>query len=171
METMSYVYVRILLVPGPDYWKTYVGSTSNMDSRDGDFYDINNPYGAPLLDEARIKYGTQDWIFFKYPIGYGDSEALRPLRLMMENYYISYYDSINNGFNMRGPGGHLSDTHKKNIGKSHRKKLRIEYSNGKTRRCCCQQKAAKLLKVSETTISRYLGNGATHKNGWKLVAA
>lgn len=169
--TMSYVYVRILLAPGPDYWKTYVGSSAYMDNRDANFYDTNYSYGAPLLDEARKKYGTKDWIFFKYPVGYGYPDDLRPLRLMMENIYIAYYDSINNGFNQRGPGCHLSDTHKKNIGKSHRKKLRIEYSNGKTRRCCCAQKAAKVLKVSETTISRYLSSGMLHKNGWRLVAA
>lgn len=123
-----------------------------------------------MIDEARRKYGVEDWVTFRFVIGFGKPDDLRRLRLKMENQYIELYDSINKGFNLRGPGGHLSEGHKKNIGKSHRKKLRIEYSNGKTRRCCCQQKAAKLLKVSEHTVSRFLCSGAVHKNGWKLVA-
>ena len=55
---MNYiVYLRTNTVNG----KQYVGQTNNFKRREYDWYNINWDYAGRLINNARKKYGVENW--------------------------------------------------------------------------------------------------------------
>lgn len=82
--------------------KVYIGQSINIDSRikSHKYCLNNNRHKNILLQRYYNKYGEN---FFKYEVlGYFDKSTLD----LMEVYYIQYYNSIKNGFNLESGGNH-----------------------------------------------------------------
>lgn len=78
--------------------EVYIGQSSNIKRRIwNERCDSYCPSSCPLLKKAIKKYGKNN---FTYEIleEIDDKET----RLMREKYYISFYDSVKNGYNILG---------------------------------------------------------------------
>lgn len=80
--------------------KCYIGQTMNEARRKQEFLGCSN-YAGNKIDMARKKYGPSN---FSYEILYtaenDNMQTLMEELNYMETYYIGYYDSINNGYNI-----------------------------------------------------------------------
>lgn len=84
--------------------KIYIGQTIYEDKR---INQHKQCYGKCIFHNAIKKYG---WDSFKYEVIYRtneieDSKLLENTLNEKEIYYINYYDSYNNGYNMTKGGG------------------------------------------------------------------
>jgi len=81
--------------------KPYIGQTYNEKERRQKFNNVNVAYGGTKIDNARRKYGPEN---FKYEVLYtietDDKEVLMDELNAMEEYYIDKFDSIENGYNI-----------------------------------------------------------------------
>lgn len=86
--------------------KVYIGQTTNKKRRYNEFknkngyYTSNSPNNLSKIDRARIKYGIDN---FEYEVleefELEDKEKLLDKLNELEEYYITYYDSVKNGYN------------------------------------------------------------------------
>ena len=88
--------------------KCYIGQTMNEARRKQEFLGCSN-YAGNKIDIARKKYGPSN---FSYEILYeaedDNMQTLMEELNYMETYYIGYYDSINNGYNISIGGQSLN---------------------------------------------------------------
>lgn len=103
--------------------KVYIGQTIDEANRRKHFLNENLSYAGIKIDNARKKYGPQN---FEYEIlkviEEKNHNKLYSELNKYEIYYIGLYDSFKNGYNMTiggdGPKGyHLTDEHKEKITK------------------------------------------------------
>ena len=85
--------------------KVYIGQTLNEKRRKNEFLDLNVRYAGSRIENARKKYGPEN---FQYEIleekTYTEiNEALLDLNFL-EGYYIGLYNSLENGYNMTNGG-------------------------------------------------------------------
>lgn len=101
--------------------KVYIGQTINEEYRRKKFLNIKKKYAGINIDNARKKYGPEN---FKYEIlEIIERDNLKELSKeldKLEIYYIGYYDSFKNGYNMSiggdgSRGYNLTEEHKKKI--------------------------------------------------------
>lgn len=81
--------------------KVYIGQTTEEKRRRKTFFNINKRYGGDKIDAARQKYGPEN---FTYEVLYratfsNKKEATLKLD-ELEQFYITVYDSYENGYNM-----------------------------------------------------------------------
>lgn len=81
--------------------KVYIGQTTEERRRRRTFMNINKTYGGDKIDRARAKYGPSN---FNYEVlerlSLNDSSEARDKLDELEEFYIRYYDSYKNGYNM-----------------------------------------------------------------------
>lgn len=81
--------------------KVYIGQTYNEKCRKQNFKCLSSSYGSPKIDNARRKYGPEN---FQYEILFSieteDKELLMNELNSKEQYFIEQFDSINNGYNV-----------------------------------------------------------------------
>lgn len=85
--------------------KVYIGQTNQESKRKYRFYNINQSYGSPKIDNARRKYNPDS---FKYEVLFecnlDSKEELYKILGEKEVLYIKEFDSINNGYNHQEGG-------------------------------------------------------------------
>lgn len=83
----------------------YIGQTSNEHRRRMEFGRLSQPYGGHRMDNARLKYGPEN---FKYEVlfraTFQDGEEMERVLNEKERYFIAYFDSFRNGYNMNEGG-------------------------------------------------------------------
>ena len=112
--------------------KCYIGQTLQEEKRRYRFLNIKQSYGSKKIDNARRKYGTDNFtyeILFEYE---SDSkEELQKILGDKEIFYIKEFDSVNNGYNYQEGGLHVTNILSKEtreiIAKKLSKKI-IQYS-------------------------------------------
>lgn len=80
--------------------KIYIGQATNEKQRRNTFLKLNKKYAGDKINNARIKYSPEN---FKYEILEEfdlDLDALKEQLNYYESYYIGFYDSYRNGYNM-----------------------------------------------------------------------
>jgi group I intron endonuclease len=84
--------------------KCYVGQTFSEKNRRKTF--LTNPhYAGDKIDRARLKYGTINFIYeVLFECDFNSYEEGYPILDIIESYYIKYYDSYVNGYNMTEGG-------------------------------------------------------------------
>ena len=130
------VYLRTNKVNG----KQYVGQTNNFKRREYDWYNINWGYAGHLINNARKKYGVENW----------DTVILKECSTVDEtNYWETFYIKQLNtkypsGYNLTDGGeGSIgcvfSDERKKNIAVQITERIRLQQraigSAPKKRKC------------------------------------
>lgn len=119
--------------------KCYIGQSNNIESRIH-HYRINRCKSQTRIYNALLKYGFDNFQieYLKILNNYISKEKMQEFLNRYEIYYINKYDSINNGYNIRGGGsnGRMSEESKikisiKNTGKiftkEHLMKLSISH--------------------------------------------
>lgn len=77
----------------------YIGQTINECHRRGLFF-LAKQYGGAKIDEARKKFGPENFIYERLHIKeYNTKEQAQKDLDKIESYYIGYYDSVNHGYN------------------------------------------------------------------------
>lgn len=85
--------------------KVYIGQTYNEKCRRQVFFNMNKSYGGQKIDNARKKYGPNNFEYeILFSIKTDDRDYLMQELNEKEEYYIHLYDSINSGYNTI-PGG------------------------------------------------------------------
>lgn len=80
--------------------KPYVGQTYNERNRRKLFFSSRS-YGGQKIDRAREKYGPENFTYtVLFKIETNDKDLLMKELNEKEDYYISKYDSIDNGYNI-----------------------------------------------------------------------
>lgn len=138
--------------------KCYIGQTIHEKIRRNRFLNIKGTYGSPKIDNARKKYHPKEFVYevlFEYKSS--DKQILREILGEQEIYYISKYDSINNGYNCQLGGIHFPNT-KESIRKTTLKisKRVLQYSvNGKfLKEWISTMDIERELGIEHTQISR-----------------
>lgn len=85
--------------------KVYIGQTSNEHRRRMEFGRLSQSYGGHRMDMARLKYGPEN---FSYEVlfrgTFQDEKEMECILNEKERYYIAYFDSFRNGYNMNEGG-------------------------------------------------------------------
>lgn len=90
--------------------KCYIGQTYNEKERRQKFNNIKNAYGGIKIDNARRKYGPENFTYeILYTIETDDKELLMDELNAMEEYYIEKFDSIDSGYNILRGGSNYHD--------------------------------------------------------------
>ena len=90
--------------------KPYIGQTYNEKERKQKFNNINKAYGGIKIDNARRKYGPENFTYeILYSIETDDKELLMDELNAMEEYFIEKFDSIDNGYNILRGGSSYHD--------------------------------------------------------------
>lgn len=90
--------------------KCYIGQTYNEKERRQKFNNIKNAYGGIKIDNARRKYGPENFTYeILYTIETDDKELLMDELNAMEEYYIEKFDSIDSGYNILKGGSSYHD--------------------------------------------------------------
>lgn len=114
--------------------KVYIGQTINKKRRYNEFknkngyYTSNSPDNLSKIDRARIKYGIDN---FEYEVleefELEDKEKLLDKLNELEEYYVDFYNSVNNGYNtIKGGSSYI---HKNRPNKGGRVKLDYKIQN------------------------------------------
>lgn len=81
--------------------KIYIGQTTDERRRRKTFFNLNKTYGGIKIDSAREKYGPKN---FSYEVleklYFKNADEARDKLDELEEFYIRYYDSFKNGYNM-----------------------------------------------------------------------
>lgn len=99
--------------------KVYIGQTLDETRRRNEFLDLSVKYAGKRIENARIKYGPDNFIYEILEKKQYDTieNALYDLNIM-ESYYIGKFDSYYNGYNMtyggEGVRGNVFDEETKN---------------------------------------------------------
>lgn len=105
MEGIIYKYVS-------PSGKVYIGQTTNEKKRRRIFNNLNQPYGGPKIDNARKKYGPENFEYTVLMNVIGDTKKeLKKYLNLLEIGFIRMYDSYNNGYNSTLGGDSLIGFH------------------------------------------------------------
>lgn len=124
--------------------KVYIGQTTEEKRRKKTFLNVNKSYGGAKIDCARKKYGPEN---FSYEIleklHFKNSKDARDKLDELEEFYIRYYDSFRNGYNMTY-GGYTN----RGFRFSEQQKIAMSQSRtGKTLRPRSEEEKAYLSKI------------------------
>lgn len=87
--------------------KCYIGQTSQENKRKYRFENIKQSYGSPKINNARKKYGPENFEYeILFEISIDDKDELRKILGEKEIIYIKQFDTINNGYNYQEGGIH-----------------------------------------------------------------
>ena len=97
--------------------KSYIGQTINEKEREKTFLNEGKSYAGEKINNARKKYGVSEGTWTKTVLKRlwckeGKEDKLKDRLNEWEKYYIEFYDTVNNGYNITdgGDGGYvLSD--------------------------------------------------------------
>lgn len=111
--------------------KVYVGQTLNKKRRYREFmntksyYTSNNPDNLSKIDKARLKYGINNFSYeLLEEIEYEDKEELLDGLNRLEDYYVTIYDSIKNGYNtIKGGSAYVHKPRTNVVNKGGRSKI------------------------------------------------
>lgn len=81
--------------------KVYIGQTHSEKGRRQRWYDLSKPYAGPKINNARAKYGPENFeyeILFKMETE-NEDDLIKALN-HYERYFIRQYNSIENGYNL-----------------------------------------------------------------------
>lgn len=85
--------------------KVYIGQTSNEKRRRSEFLRISQSYGGSKMDNARLKYGVENFLYeVLFRKNFDDLEVMANTLNEKEMYYIKLFDSFRNGYNMNKGG-------------------------------------------------------------------
>ncbi len=85
--------------------KCYIGQTTQENKRQYIFFNVNQSYGSPKINNARKKYDPKSFeyeVLFEHTLN--NIDELREILGEKEKFYINKYDSINNGYNHQEGG-------------------------------------------------------------------
>ena len=85
--------------------KCYIGQTLNEKKRKYTFYNLKQSYGSAKINNARNKYGPDNFLYeilFEYESD--NKDEIITILGEKEMFFIDKYDLINNGYNYQ-PGG------------------------------------------------------------------
>ena len=105
--------------------KCYIGQTLNERERKYKFYNLNQSYGSAKINNARKKYGPNNFsyeVLFEY-----ESESKNEITEILgerEIFYINKYNSVNDGYNYQSGGKNKTNI----ISKESRRKAAIKVS-------------------------------------------
>lgn len=103
--------------------KCYVGQTFDEKSRRKTFLTKSH-YAGNKIDRARLKYGTKNFTYeVLFECDFSSYEEGYPILDIIEEYYIKYYNSYKNGYNMTEGGS--KDFRGYKVSKEFRKKCAI----------------------------------------------
>lgn len=106
--------------------KVYIGQTMNERKRRSDFLCITTQYSGPKIENARKKYGPEN---FQYEVLFTieslDKKEVRDILNSKEKEYIILFDSINHGYNI-DEGGAVKDIYSNRVESEETKQLRSE---------------------------------------------
>ena len=81
--------------------KSYIGQTTNESKRRNKFKHVDKDYAGDKINNARRKYGPENFEYEVLEIVKCDSEEEMTEKLnTLEVYYIGLYDTFKNGYNM-----------------------------------------------------------------------
>lgn len=93
--------------------KSYIGQTTNEAHRRATWFCLKQHYAGEAIDAARAKYGPENFIYEVLHKKYYSSLREATIDLdKWECYYIGYYDSYKNGYNLT-LGGDLTNRGRK----------------------------------------------------------
>lgn len=76
--------------------KIYIGQTTNEENRRRKWNNPNNKYGGAKINNARKKYGIDNWLYeVIFVVDDSNVEKVTLILNQMEEYYINLYDSHN----------------------------------------------------------------------------
>lgn len=85
--------------------KVYIGQTSNEKRRRSEFFRINQSYGGSKMDNARKKYGVENFLYeVLFREEFDDLGVMAKTLNEKEMYYIKLFDSFKSGYNMNEGG-------------------------------------------------------------------
>lgn len=156
--------------------QAYVGQAANEDARKQDWLRTSCKYGGVKIHSARSQYGIslQIWDYSQLEtVVATDLKELQHKLDERETFWIDALDSFKNGFNgNRGGKGlkgvEMSDGQREKIRAAQNEQITIHFADGSSEVMPSHKAAAGRLQVSESTISRYLKSGKSHKNGFSL---
>lgn len=92
--------------------KVYIGQTYNEKARKKRFRCLSASYGSAKIDNARRKYGAQNFEYeVLYTIETEDKSLLMKELNEKEAYFIEEFDSINSGYNILKGGTNAYQEH------------------------------------------------------------
>lgn len=130
--------------------KCYIGQTMNERKRRSDFLCITTSYSGPKIENARKKYGPENFQYeVLFVIESYDKKEVRDLLNTKEKEYIILFDSINNGYNI-DEGGAFKDVYYTRVESEKTKELRSQklkerWKNG-FKGCSGNQEAIERMK-------------------------
>ena len=81
--------------------KFYIGQTTQEKRRRKTFMNLNKSYGGDKIDSARKKYGPQNFEYeILFRLTFSSKQEATDKLDELEEFYITYYDSYRNGYNM-----------------------------------------------------------------------
>lgn len=175
-EYLGCVYVYTNTTAGPEYDFKYVGCTTNEYERRSQWNSSSTHYAGSRINEARQKYGKSS---FRYVVlvklRNTDVKLLKKEIEEWEAIFISYYDSVNNGYNMSvgglgGKGMKRSAKTRKLI--SAARKRPIEFIDVKTKAIQVFDSitdAVTQMKISRDALYKRL-NDNKEWNGYQITA-
>lgn len=145
----------------------YIGQTSNEKRRRSEFLRLKQSYGGQKMDNARKKYGVEN---FKYEVlfraEFDSADDMAKTLNEKERYYIMFFDSFKNGYNMNEGGAgnvgfEMSEESKKKISDNTKKFLKEKGHPMKGRK----HTEESIEKMRRNTKKKY---GEDNPNyGWK----
>ncbi len=119
------IYRYINQSEGEEKGFSYVGSTMNEKTRRYSWKNHSNKsYGGKKINDARVKFGIENFIYEVLEEIYNaDEKALQKKLDEREAFYVQQFDSFQNGYNTSkggtgNKGVNFSQTHRNNIGKA-----------------------------------------------------
>lgn len=96
-EYVGYIYIRTLICTG----LKYVGQTVDIEHRNSQWRDTNNPYAGKKINKARKENGVSDtdWLLEVIEIKAPTKKDRAQQLDYLEEIYIIKNDSVNNGYN------------------------------------------------------------------------
>lgn len=116
--------------------KVYIGQTTKASKRRRDFLDINTRYSGPKIENARHKYGPENFQYdILFEVSSNNKEEVYYLLNQKEEEYIKIFNSVDSGYNILKGGEytHIEKHSKPVSAETKRKKseaMKAKYANG-----------------------------------------